>query len=200
MPATRGQARLESAEVLEKRVIECSKHEAAEEQYLWPTVRDRVPDGDQLADQDINQETDAKEVLARLEKLSPGQAEFSELLSTYIPAAREHIGYEEDVVWPALQEVLTAAEAEDLGNDIAIAKEIAPIRPHPHFPPQPGVLKTAGSAVAAADKVRDELSGPGRQLKREQPRQTGTGYCGPVPVPRPGRAGAYAHPAPRHEA
>jgi hypothetical protein len=78
-----------------------------------------------------------------------------------IPAAREHIGYEEDVVWPMLREALTAAEAEDLGKDIAVAKEIAPTRPHPRIPPQPGVLKTAGPAVAAADKVRDELADRG---------------------------------------
>jgi len=145
----------------EKLIIESSKHEAAEEEYFWPTVRDRLPDGDQLADHAIAQETDGKNLLAWLEKLSPGDAEFEGLLSRYIPAAREHIGYEEDVVWPALQQVLTAAEADDLGKDIAIAKEIAPTRPHPHIPPQPGVLKTAGPAVAAADKVRDELSGRG---------------------------------------
>ena len=148
-------------QLAEKLIIESSKHEAAEEEYFWPVVRDRLPDGDQLADHAIAQETDAKQVLARLEKLSAGQAEFSELLSKYIPAAREHIGYEEGVVWPTLQAVLTAAEAEDLGKDISIAKEIAPTRPHPHIPPQPGVLKTAGPAVAAADKVRDELSGRG---------------------------------------
>jgi hemerythrin-like domain-containing protein len=148
-------------QLTEKLIIESSKHEAAEEEYFWPVVRDRLPDGDQLADHAIDQETDAKQVLARLEKLSPGQAEFSELLSRYIPAAREHIGYEEDVVWPPLQKVLTAAEADNLGNDITIAKEIAPTRPHPHIPPEPAVLKTAGPAVAAADKVRDELSGRG---------------------------------------
>lgn len=148
-------------QLTEKLVIESSKHEAAEEQYFWPIVRDRLPHGDQLADHAIAQETDAKQVLARLEKLSAGQAEYEELLSTYIPAAREHIGYEEDVVWPALQEVLTAAEAEELGKNIAMAKDIAPTRPHPHIPPQPGVLKTAGPAVATADKVRDAMSGRG---------------------------------------
>jgi Hemerythrin HHE cation binding domain len=148
-------------QLTEKLIIESSKHEAAEEQYFWPTVRDRLPDGDQLADHAIAQETDAKNLLAWLDKLSPGQAEFEGLLSKYIPAAREHIAYEEDVVWPPLQEVLTAAEAERLGKDITIAKQIAPTRPHPHIPPQPSVLKTAGPAVAAADKVRDELSGRG---------------------------------------
>jgi hemerythrin-like domain-containing protein len=148
-------------QLTEKLVIESSKHEVAEEEYFWPTVRDRLPDGDQLADHAIDQETRAKQVLARLEKLSPGDAEFEKLLSTYIPAAREHIGYEEDVVWPALREALTAAEAEDLGKDTAIAKKIAPTRPHPRIPPQPGVLKIAGPAVAAADKLRDELAGRG---------------------------------------
>jgi hemerythrin-like domain-containing protein len=148
-------------QLTEKLVIESSRHEAAEEQYFWPMVRDRLADGNRLADHAIAQETDGKNLLARLEKLSPGDAEFEGLLSRYIPAAREHIGYEENVVWPALQQVLTAAEAEELGKDIAIAKEIAPTRPHPHIPPQPGVLKTAGPAVAAADKVRDELSGRG---------------------------------------
>ncbi|HEY2078114.1 MAG TPA: hemerythrin domain-containing protein [Streptosporangiaceae bacterium] len=148
-------------QLTEKLVIESSKHEAAEEQYFWPIVRDRLPNGAKLADHAIAQETDAKNVLAWLEKLSPGQAEYEGLLSKYIPAAREHISYEEDVVWTPLQDVLTAAEAEELGQNIAIAKEIAPTRPHPHIPPQPGVQKTAGPAVAAADKVRDELSGRG---------------------------------------
>lgn len=154
--------RPETRKVLtQKLIIESSKHEAAEEQYFWPTVRNRLSDGDQLADHAIEQETDAKRVLARLDKLSPGDAEFEEVLSKYIPAAREHIGYEEDAVWPTLREVLTAAEAEELGKNIAMAKEIAPTRPHPHIPPQPGVLKTAGPLIAAADKVRDELAGRG---------------------------------------
>jgi hemerythrin superfamily protein len=148
-------------QLTEKLVIESSKHETAEEQYFWPIVRDRLPDGNQLADHAIAQETDGKNLLAWLEKLSPGDAEFEGLLSTYIRAAREHIGYEEDVVWPALQEVLTAADAEELGENIAMAKKIAPTRPHPHIPPQPGVLKTAGPAVATADKVRDAMSGRG---------------------------------------
>lgn len=158
------EAQLEARKNLaEKLVIESSKHEAAEEQYFWPTVRDRLPDGDQLADHAIDQETEAKDVLARLEKLSARDAEFEELLAKYIPATREHIGYEEDVVWPTLRVALTAAEAEDLGKNISEAKKIAPTRPHPHTPPDPGVLKTAGPAVATADKVRDAMSGRGER-------------------------------------
>ncbi len=37
----------------------------------------------------------------------------------------------------------------------------APTRPHPHTPPSPGVLRTAGPVAAAADKARDKVTGRG---------------------------------------
>jgi hemerythrin-like domain-containing protein len=156
------EAQLEARkELAEKLIIESSKHEAVEEQYFWPVVRSRVPDGDRLADHAISQESEAKEVLARLDKLAPTEGEFDELVAKFIPAAREHISYEEQTVWPPLRTALTAAEAEDLGTKLADAKKTAPTRPHPHTPASPGLLKTAGPAVAAADKARDALRGRG---------------------------------------
>ena len=55
----------------EQLIIEESKHEALEEMYFWPVVRDHLPDGDTLADQAAGQEQEAKEVLAKLEKYWP---------------------------------------------------------------------------------------------------------------------------------
>jgi Hemerythrin HHE cation binding domain len=50
------QAQLDGrSKVAQKLIIESSKHEAVEEQHFWPTVRNRVPDGDQLADHAICQ-------------------------------------------------------------------------------------------------------------------------------------------------
>jgi hypothetical protein len=69
------------------------RHEALEEMYFWPAVRDHLPDGDALADQATGQEQEAKQVLARLDKLGAGDAEFEELLGTFIGAAREHIAF-----------------------------------------------------------------------------------------------------------
>jgi hemerythrin-like domain-containing protein len=140
-------------------IIESSKHEAVEEELFWPLVRSRLPDGNQFADHAIAQETAAKDVLARLEKMTPGAGEFDELLAQYIPSAREHIRYEEQTVWPPLRAKLSPAEADHCGSRIAAAKKIAPTRPHPRIPPQPGLLKTAGLAAAAADRLRDELTG-----------------------------------------
>ncbi|HEX3491841.1 MAG TPA: hemerythrin domain-containing protein [Streptosporangiaceae bacterium] len=149
-------------EVAQRLVIDSSKHEAAEEQYFWPIVRKEVADGDQLADQAIAQEQEAKEVLARLDKLSSDNDEFDQLIGEFIPAARAHIEFEETRVWPALRDAISAAEAQELGTKLSQAKEHGPTRPHPHTPASPGVLKTAGPAVAAVDKLRDAVAGRGQ--------------------------------------
>ena len=52
-------------------VIEESKHEAVEEMYFWPAVRDRLPDGGRLADEATGQEQQAKQVLDRLAGPAP---------------------------------------------------------------------------------------------------------------------------------
>lgn len=142
-------------------VIDSSRHEAAEEQYFWPAVRDRVSNGPALAEKAISQEQRAKEVLARLDKLNSRDEEFDRLLAEYIPAARQHITFEETRVWPSLRQALSLAEAQDLGEKIQAAEETGPTRPHPRTPPSPGVLKTAGPAVALIDKLRDAMSGRG---------------------------------------
>jgi hypothetical protein len=143
-------------------VIDSSKHEAAEEQYFWPAVRKHVGDGDSLADHAISQESEAKEVLNKLDKLDARDAEFDHLIGEFGPAAREHIQFEEGQVWPKLRAALTPEEAIELGEQVRKAKERGPTRPHPHTPADPAVLKTAGSVAAAIDRLRDAMSGRGK--------------------------------------
>jgi hemerythrin-like domain-containing protein len=149
-------------DVVDYLVMDSSRHEAAEEQYFWPTVRERVPNGNELADKAISQETKAKEILAKLDKASSRDKEFDDLIVEFIPAARQHIAFEENRVWPSLRESLSPTESEELGEKIQRAEQKGPTRPHPHTPPSPGILKTAGPAVALIDRLRDAISGRGR--------------------------------------
>jgi Hemerythrin HHE cation binding domain len=89
--------------MVEQLVIEESKHEALEEMYFWPAVRDKIADGGQLADTAIEQEQHGREVLNQLDKLNPGQLRFEQLLINFIVAGREHIRFEEGQVWPRLR-------------------------------------------------------------------------------------------------
>jgi hemerythrin-like domain-containing protein len=147
--------------MVEQLVIEESKHEAVEEMYFWPAVRSHLTDGDDLANEAQDQEQQGKFILDRLGKLSPEDEEFEDQITHFISAGRSHIEFEEAVVWPGLRLALTAEEAEDLGRELEEAKKTAPTRPHPNTPPSPGLLKTAGAAVAAADRLRDAVTGRG---------------------------------------
>jgi hemerythrin-like domain-containing protein len=140
-------------------VIEESKHEAVEEMYFWPAVRKALTDGDDLANQAQDQEQEGKAVLDQLDKLAPDDERFEAQLSEFITAGRAHIAFEETTVWPYLRAVLSAEQADDLGQKLEAGKKTAPTRPHPHTPASPGLLKTAGPAVAATDRIRDAATG-----------------------------------------
>jgi hypothetical protein len=139
-------------------VIEESRHEAVEEMYLWPAVREYVPNGDELADTAIGQEDEGKEVLDKLDKLDAGDPEFERLLAEFIRAGREHIDYEETQVWPGLRAALTAEQSQEIGSKMEAGKKTAPTRPHPRTPSSPGALKATGPVAAAADKARDAIT------------------------------------------
>jgi hemerythrin-like domain-containing protein len=145
----------------EELIIEESRHEALEEMYFWPAVRDHIQSGSTLADEAIGQEQAAKQVLASLDKVGSGDAEFERLLGKFVMDAREHIEFEETQVWPLLRTALPAETSAELGEKITEGKKTAPTRPHPHTPPSPGALKAAGPVAAAADKARDKLTGRG---------------------------------------
>jgi hemerythrin-like domain-containing protein len=148
--------------MVEQLIIEESRHESLEEMYFWPVVRDRLPGGDHLADTAGGQEQEGKEVLDQLDKLNADQPGFEQLVLRFINAGREHIAYEETKVWPLLRDALTEDQAGSIGGKIAAGEKTAPTRPHPNTPPSPGVLKGAGPAVAAADRLRDAATGRGR--------------------------------------
>jgi hemerythrin HHE cation binding domain-containing protein len=150
-------------QLLEEVIIEEARHEAAEQQHFWPAMQALGVDGARIAEQALEQEAAADKVLSQLSELSPGDAEFEPLLARFIRDARSHITFEEAHAWPLLGVEITQARAEELGEAVIRAKKMAPTRPHPSIPPQGLAQKAASPVAAVADKVRDTLSGRGRQ-------------------------------------
>lgn len=147
---------------VDKVIIEESKHEAAEQMYFWPAVKGLGPDGQRVAEAGLEQEAEADPVLADLDKLQPDDEGFEGRLAAFTAAARAHIAYEEARAWPLLRASISADEAQALGEQITRAKKLAPTRPHPHVPPQPGALKSAGPVAGVADRMRDAVTGRGK--------------------------------------
>ena len=148
--------------LVEEVIIEEARHEAAEQRYFWPAMQALGPDGARIAEQALEQEAAAGKILSQLSKLGPGDEGFEPLLARFIRDARSHIAFEEAHAWPLLGVAITQAQAEQLGEEVARAKEMAPTRPHPSIPPQGTAQKAAGPVAAAADKLRDAVSGRGR--------------------------------------
>lgn len=143
--------------VVNNLIIAESQHEAIEEQFFWPAVRKAIGDG--IVDKAIEQEQAGKQLLQRLEDGKPGEPDYHEALQEFIKAGREHIAYEQDVVWPQVELAISREELEKIGEKLEQAKKIAPTRPHPDTPPNPTVLKTMGMGAAVVDHVRDALTG-----------------------------------------
>jgi hemerythrin-like domain-containing protein len=140
-------------------VIAESQHEAIEEQFFWPAVREALDNGDELADEAIAQEQDGKRLLQQLTDGKPGEPEYQQALQDFVKAGREHIRYEQDVVWPVFEAAVSREDREKIGAKLEAAKKIAPTRPHPDTPPNPTVQKTMGVAAATVDHVVDAVTG-----------------------------------------
>jgi hypothetical protein len=131
-------------------VTDATRHAAAEGEHFWPAVRDRLGDGNMLADEVLARELAAGEALARLDKVEAGDDEFDELLAEIIPAVRRNLEFEEVRVWPQLRQALSPFQAREVGDQVREAAERAPARPKGR--------KAADSAVAVAGKLSDAAS------------------------------------------
>jgi hypothetical protein len=88
--------------------------------------------------------------------------QFEELLAAFTSAARAHIAFEEAHAWPLPRSAISAERSAELGGKITAAKKTAPTRPHPKVPPTEKAQKSVGPVAGAADRLRDALSGRGK--------------------------------------
>ncbi|MBO0714834.1 MAG: hemerythrin domain-containing protein [Acidimicrobiales bacterium] len=136
---------------------ELVRHEVAEEEVLYPEVRSALPNGDQLADARITEQSEAEEALAEMEKMDPGSPAFSAKLTQLQGDVLTHAEHEEQEVFAPLRSAVDLAHLELLGGRYEKAKAAAPTHPHPHAPDTPPGNLVLGPVAALADRVRDAI-------------------------------------------
>ena len=112
---------------------------------IRPAVRDRLGDGNMLADEALARDLAAGEALARLDKVESDDDEFDELLAEIIPAVRGNLEFEEVRVWPQLRQALSPFQARELGDQLRDAAQRAAARLQPGAPARPSWAKAAHS-------------------------------------------------------
>jgi len=141
--------------------MELVRHAVAEEEYLYPAVREHLPDGDALADKELQDHAEVERTLNELDGLDADDPRFDELLTSLMSSVRQHVADEENRLLPRLTQACSSEQLVDLGGKIEMAKKAAPTRPHPSAPDRPPLNKLLGPGTSLVDRIRDALSGRG---------------------------------------
>ena len=131
-------------------------HETAEEEVLRPVTRSDVPNGDAVADARMEEENEAKEVLANLEKLGCTSSEFMPKFLEFKKSVLAHAEHEEHEEFPGIRASKTPDELKKMGKRIKMAEKMAPTHPHPSAKSTTASY-LAGPFAAMLDKVRDHM-------------------------------------------
>ncbi|TDB74384.1 hemerythrin domain-containing protein [Actinomadura sp. KC216] len=142
--------------------IELVRHSVAEEMYLYPAVRELVPGGDELADKEISEHAEVERILKELERADPAHDSFGTLVRRLIDDVSAHVREEEGEMFPRLADNAGSEELLALGKQVESAKRTAPTRPHPSAPDRPPLNKLLAPGTGLIDRVRDHLTGRGR--------------------------------------
>jgi hemerythrin superfamily protein len=141
---------------------ELVRHSVAEEMYMYPAARRSLPDGDNVADHEIEEHAEVERKLKDLEGVEATDPHFDDLVGRVIADVRHHVREEEEQLLPRLQEACSVDEMLELGRMVARAKDSAPTRPHPAAPHRPPANLILGPGVGMIDKLRDALTGRNR--------------------------------------
>ncbi|GAA2624036.1 hemerythrin domain-containing protein [Dactylosporangium fulvum] len=149
-----------SRDVEDVLVATLSRHLSAEEQYLYPTVRTVLPDGEPIASREVEADAELLVALRRLHTTPRHEAAAHRAaLEAVAEHVRKHTHRTAGKVFPRLRASCTDTDLVRLGNRVEIARGSAPTRPHPGTPATPPLNKLVDPAVGVVDKVRDVLSG-----------------------------------------
>ena len=153
--AARGEERREAFTSL-RRLL--AVHETAEEEVVHPRAREALDDGDEIVDARLQEENEAKQTLATLEKLDVDSSEFEKLFQELQADVLLHAASEEEKEFGRLADELDGDQLARMQKAVELAEATAPTRPHPGVESAKANL-LAGPFAAMLDRARDLLTG-----------------------------------------
>jgi hypothetical protein len=140
-------------------ITEIVRHAVAEEMYVYPAMREHIPNGEELVEHDTREHNEMEVTMKDLEDVDPTEARFDQLVAKLRDQLHHHATDEERDQFPMLRERIPRDVLVDLREKVDTAKKIAPTRPHPNAPNNELFHKTLGPGVGLVDRIRDKLTG-----------------------------------------
>jgi hemerythrin superfamily protein len=139
--------------------IELVRHSVAEEVAVYPEVKRKV--SEEEAERAKREHAEAEQTMKRLESLDADDASFELEIRKLMSEIRQHVAEEEGEMFPRMREIMTQEELTELGKRVEAIKAMAPTRPHPSVPNDPGKRLAVGPVAGLFDRLRDLASGRG---------------------------------------
>lgn len=150
-------------ELFEDLVRLLAVHETAEEEVVHPAARMQLERGDEVVDSRLQEEDEAKHVLAGLHDLGVDHPEFDAKLAALAESVDQHATREENEEFAQLRETLPADRLRHMAGALQAAEATAPTRPHPAGPESATGNLLAGPPMAVFDRIRDAMRDWSRQ-------------------------------------
>ncbi len=133
-------------------------HETAEEEIVHPRAKREIADGESVVSARLQEEHEAKETLAELEKLELDSTEFETKFAQFERDVVAHAEAEEHQEFDQLAQELDDAQLERMRNAVKLAEKMAPTHPHPGVESQAENM-LAGPFAMMLDRAKDLITG-----------------------------------------
>ncbi|HEY4571338.1 MAG TPA: hemerythrin domain-containing protein [Kribbella sp.] len=148
----------ERRDLADQMIAELVRHSVAEEMYVYPAMRDHLPNGEEAVEHDTEEHKELETLMKQLEGADADGAEFQQTLAKLQDVLRDHVQDEEGEQFPQLRAHIPADTLVELREKVELAKKVAPTRPHPAAPNAELFHKVAGPGVGLVDRLRDKLT------------------------------------------
>ena len=135
-------------------------HETAEEEVVHPRARKELGDRHDVIDARLQEEHDAKRMLAEMEDLGIDSEAFTRRLRELRDAVVDHAAREERYEFSQMDQDLSDEQLQRITRAVRLAEAIAPTRPHPGVE-TPLANAFVGPFAALMDRSRDAILGYG---------------------------------------
>jgi len=140
-------------------IAELVRHSVAEEMFVYPAMREHLPDGEQAVEHDKQEHKELELTMKELEGLDAKDSRFDELVGQLSRILDDHVQDEEHEQFPQLRARVPREQLVQMATNVEAAKKVAPTRPHPGAPNNALFHLTVGPGVGLVDRLRDKLTG-----------------------------------------
>jgi hemerythrin-like domain-containing protein len=152
-------------QLVDSMIEELSIHAAVEEEVFYPAARREVAAAKDDVLEALEEHHVVKWTLSELERMEPTDERYAAKVAVLMDTVRHHVDEEEKQLFPTIRKALSAPRLRELGEELAAAKSVAPVRPHPEAPDTPPGNIISQAITAPFDAAASLTEATARQVR-----------------------------------